>query len=290
MDVLPVVLPIAIGALIGYCTNYIAIKMLFRPRKEVRIGSWRVPFTPGVIPKNQGRIAKAVGAAVSGSLLTQEDLNANLPALKETLVDRIQDALTEQAAPLSALLPQREQGDLVEDLSQLASKKILSGLKRVDMEAIISDVVRTSFGDLLANPMVAMFLGGSMLDSICEKLGLSIGDYIDQKGPAVVEPLVREELDGMLAKPIRENLDDLGIPEEVLRNLLNAVVGHVLDENLPSVFGSLDVQAVVEAKVNAMDARQLEELVLSVMKQELQAVINLGAIIGAVIGTANLLL
>ena len=50
MDLLHIILPIALCAAIGYFTNYIAIKMLFRPRKELRIGSWRVPFTPGVIP------------------------------------------------------------------------------------------------------------------------------------------------------------------------------------------------------------------------------------------------
>ena len=37
-----------------------------------------------------------------------------------------------------------------------------------------------------------------------------------------------------------------------------------------------------------MDVRELEDLVLSVMKNELQAVINLGALIGAVIGTVNI--
>ena len=49
MDFLHIILPIALCAAIGYGTNYIAIKMLFRPRKEIRIGSCRVPFTPGVI-------------------------------------------------------------------------------------------------------------------------------------------------------------------------------------------------------------------------------------------------
>ena len=65
MNIVHIILPIAIGALIGYCTNYIAIKMLFHPRKEMRIGSWRLPFTPGVIPKNKERIASEVGAAVN---------------------------------------------------------------------------------------------------------------------------------------------------------------------------------------------------------------------------------
>ncbi|MDD6065009.1 MAG: DUF445 family protein, partial [Firmicutes bacterium] len=43
----------AIGAVIGYCTNYVAVKMLFRPLKPIRIGKFTLPFTPGVIPKRK---------------------------------------------------------------------------------------------------------------------------------------------------------------------------------------------------------------------------------------------
>ena len=42
-----------IGAVIGYFTNYLAVKMLFRPRREIKIGSKTLPFTPGVIPKRK---------------------------------------------------------------------------------------------------------------------------------------------------------------------------------------------------------------------------------------------
>lgn len=39
-----------LGGIIGYITNGIAIKMLFRPRKAVYLGHWKIPFTPGLIP------------------------------------------------------------------------------------------------------------------------------------------------------------------------------------------------------------------------------------------------
>ena len=288
MDLLHILLPIFLCALVGYCTNYIAIKMLFRPRKELHIGSWRVPFTPGVIPKNQPRIAAAVGKAVSGTLLTQEDMAARLTqaGLKEKLADSIQDAITEQSAPLSDLLP--GDGEVTEEISQVVGGKILESLKKVDMNALVAEVAQTSFGDLFNSPMIAMFLGGGMLDNIILKLSAGVSNYLEEKGPEIVIPMVREELDGMLDKPIRDNLDDLGIPEAALRGLLETVVGHVLENNLQSVLGTLDVQAVVEDKINAMDARELEDLVLSVMKNELQAIVNLGALIGAVIGIINI--
>lgn len=288
MELLHIILPIALCSVIGYCTNYIAIKMLFRPRKEVRIGSWRVPFTPGVIPKNQPRIAAAVGNAVSGTLLTREDMAARITesGLKGKLTDSIQDALTEQSAPLGDLLP--GDGEVTEEVSQVIGGKILEGMKQVDMDALVGEVAQTSFGDLLGNPMIAMFLGGGMLDNLCQKLSAGVSNYLEEKGPELVVPMVKEELDGMLDKPIRDNLDDLGIPEEALRSLLEAVVGHVLENNLQAVVGSLDVQSVVEEKINAMDARELEDLVMAVMKNELQAIVNLGALIGAVIGIINI--
>ena len=289
MDLLHIILPIALCAAIGYGTNYIAIKMLFRPRKEIRIGSCRVPFTPGVIPRNKPRIAAAVGKAVSENLLTREDMTDRLTqaGFKEKLTDSIQDALTEQTAPLSALLPCQEE-ELTQEISQVIGGKILDGLKKVDMNALVTEVAQTSFGDLLGNPMIAMFLGGGMLDNICQKLSAGVSIYLEEKGPEIIALMVKEELDRMLDKSIRENLDDLGIPEEVLRNLLETVVGHVLENNIQSVLGSLDVKAVVEDKINDMDVRELEDLVLSVMKNELQAIVNLGAVIGAVIGVVNI--
>ncbi len=54
-----------LGAVIGYFTNYIAVKMLFRPYRPVRLGRWTLPFTPGVIPRRKGDLARAPSAAPS---------------------------------------------------------------------------------------------------------------------------------------------------------------------------------------------------------------------------------
>ncbi|NFA60605.1 DUF445 family protein [Clostridium sporogenes] len=61
-----------IGGIIGYLTNWIAIKMLFRPYEEKRIFGMKVPFTPGLIPKEKIRIAKSVGNAIGEHLLSSE--------------------------------------------------------------------------------------------------------------------------------------------------------------------------------------------------------------------------
>ena len=82
MEILHIVLPLVLGALIGYVTNYIAVKMLFRPYEAVKIGNNTLPFTPGVIPKNKPRIARACGAAVEGSLFFTESLKIRFFILK----------------------------------------------------------------------------------------------------------------------------------------------------------------------------------------------------------------
>lgn len=67
-----------IGALIGGFTNHLAIKMLFRPHEEKYIGSWRVPFTPGLIPKRRDELAKQFGKTVTNYLLTPETFKKKL--------------------------------------------------------------------------------------------------------------------------------------------------------------------------------------------------------------------
>ncbi len=62
------------GGIIGYFTNWLAIKMLFRPHKKLYIGNLPIPFTPGLIPKERTRIAKSVADAVGDNLLNPDFL------------------------------------------------------------------------------------------------------------------------------------------------------------------------------------------------------------------------
>ncbi|MBD2156206.1 DUF445 family protein [Leptolyngbya sp. FACHB-16] len=66
--------PPVLGGVIGYFTNDVAIKMLFRPYRAIYIGKRKLPFTPGLIPSNQERLAQRVSNAIMGSLLTPDEL------------------------------------------------------------------------------------------------------------------------------------------------------------------------------------------------------------------------
>lgn len=66
--------PPVVGGIIGYFTNDIAIKMLFRPYRAIYVAGRQLPFTPGLIPRNQERLAKRVSDTIMGSLLTPGEL------------------------------------------------------------------------------------------------------------------------------------------------------------------------------------------------------------------------
>ncbi|MFS1511804.1 DUF445 domain-containing protein [Chengkuizengella sp. SCS-71B] len=66
---------IIIGACIGGLTNYLAIKMLFYPRKAIYLFKKKVPFTPGLIPKRKDEIAESLGRVVGDYLVTSESLS-----------------------------------------------------------------------------------------------------------------------------------------------------------------------------------------------------------------------
>ncbi|MCP2732229.1 DUF445 domain-containing protein [Limnofasciculus baicalensis] len=82
--------PIA-GGIIGYFTNDLAIKMLFRPYKPIYIGKRQLPFTPGLIPHNQERLAQRISDTIMGSLLTPTELQRLTKRLLQP--QRVQAAL-----------------------------------------------------------------------------------------------------------------------------------------------------------------------------------------------------
>jgi len=78
------IIPPLVGAIIGYFTNWLAIKMLFRPLKPIYLGKMKLPFTPGILPRERLRLTDSVGETVSRELLTAEVFRSRLaePALK----------------------------------------------------------------------------------------------------------------------------------------------------------------------------------------------------------------
>lgn len=84
-------LPPVAGTVIGYFTNDIAINMLFRPYKAIYLGDRRLPFTPGLIPRNQDRLAQNISRIIMGSLLTPTEIQNLAKKLLQT--ERIESGI-----------------------------------------------------------------------------------------------------------------------------------------------------------------------------------------------------
>ena len=64
----------------------------------------------------------------------------------------------------------------------------------------------------------------------------------------------------------------------------------VAEDKLPALLSSLKLSLVVEERINAMQVEEVEELVLSIMNKELGAIVNLGAVIGLILGLINVII
>ena len=109
----PYVAPPIIGAFIGYLTNKVAIKMLFRPLKPWRLFGIRLPMTPGVIPSKRHDLAVNIGKMVGTHLLTSKEIGRALQKdsfqrhLGGLITGRVGGVLERDLPPLPQLIPKR---------------------------------------------------------------------------------------------------------------------------------------------------------------------------------------
>lgn len=290
MQFLRVILPVLVGAVIGYFTNFIAIKMLFHPHREVRIGKWRVPFTPGIIPQNQERLADAVGKAVGGHLLNGEVLKENFQknGTKEKLIAKVAGSLYESEACLGDFFSTDENhGAAIEKFSEVLSKAAAEKVLQMEFKPIVAQIGRDAMGDFLNHKMVSMLLNEERQDAIYERIAAALYKYLEDNGEEIIKDAIATNVNKLEHKPMRE-IVQAGTSREGLEHLIASVIDRVVERYGQALIGAVDVSKIVKERVESMDVAEMERLTLSVCKHELQAVINLGALIGAVIGIVNI--
>ena len=293
MDIIQMILPVAVGELIGYCTNYIAIKMLFRPKNEIRIGGWKLPFTPGVIPKNKGRLARAAGNAVGNNLVTGDDIKNILcgEELKAHIAEAFADAVFSDDVKISAFAEELSGMDyepLTIRVSAAVSEKIKDEASSVDFASIIKEVASKTISEKLSGSMLSMFINESTVSMITEPIGEVLTSYIEENGAEAIYPVVKSKLDEMGDKSTSEILNEFNADRSAIEDIIGRLYLMIMEKHASDITSFIDVKQIVENKINAMSTDDLEELVMSVMKNELQTIINLGALIGAVIGILNI--
>lgn len=281
-----------VGALIGYATNFLAVKMLFRPLNPIRIGNFILPFTPGIIPKRKEELAKALGKTVGHNLLTSEDIGnmflteeirtkivtETIDFLfgveKHTLKTMLTDYCTEEEYLCSKAY-----------LEKMLCEKIASGISELDLGEIIVNESRRVIKEKTEGTMLALMANDKLIGSVTAPLGAKVEAYIKENGITIIRPIVNKEIENLENQPIAELVLELGLEKEQLSGLVDRIYSEFIRRKVAGFVSQFDIPGIVEQKVNTMDALEIEKLVLSVMKKELRAIVNLGALIGCVIGT-----
>ncbi len=295
-----------IGAVIGYLTNLIAVKMMFHPYKPWRIGRFTLPFTPGIIPKRKPALAKAIGNAVSKYLFTGDDLRRLFldEETKERMVDLAMNALdipidfdgdpsgelnTKTANEvLHELFREEQVASARETMISFFTKRILISVNQVDLGKIITEQGASVLMEKKASlGMAALFINEQTLETFLPPIAEKINEFIVENGEETVRCAVARQVDEYAEKPLHNLLKHIG--EAQIRAIVTATYEkliHGIGDRFTDIF---DISGVVEEKVEAMTPRELETLVLTIMKRELSAIINLGAFIGFILGLFNLL-
>lgn len=288
-----------VGALIGYITNDIAIRMLFHPYKSYHIGGFHVPFTPGLIPAQQERIARAIGTMVSNQLLNEETLRAAL--LSETVLERVRSAVEEGITGLGndtetvreflcTRWPEEKVQLYRHRASSSAERRVVERLSDMDIGHVIATSIENDINQKLSSwgPFSATFEG--LTASIGRSVENLINTQIAEKGPDIIHTQVEKLADDILDARL---CDVYQAYEDRVPKLVSRVVRFyraVVDENLDRMLSMLDIEQIVVDKINSLDPAQLETMVFGVMKRELRAIVYLGAALGFLMGFINLLL
>lgn len=284
-----------IGSVIGYFTNYLAVKMLFRPLKPVKIGKFTLPFTPGIIPKGRDRLAKAIGGAVGNSLLTEEVLQETL--LSDKMMEKVSDAVDkwlsenrENETPLRELLESftGSSEQLMDGASELISEKILKKADEIGVGKLVAEQVASAVKEKIQGTMLAMMLNDSVIDNLSGHIANAVDGHISEHGEEIIKPRVKDEVVKFMEKPAGSLVSSAEKRGADIKGMVLKIYKMVVETKLSGVMDTINIPAIIENKINSMDMLEIEQLTLSVMKKELDAIVWLGAVIGFVLGLFNL--
>ena len=271
MTISPFILMPLFGAVLGYATNWLAIKMLFRPLTAKRLFGVRLPFTPGLMPKERVRLSKAVAKAVGDHLFTPEAIRTAIAAPAtlshvESLVDALcHDLLDNDAEPSANCGPT---GDNANDLLCRFADRL---------------------GQMLDNnPVLTAQLKNLLNKAIENNVGKFAALFInrDKAFESIKAGIIEmaKDADGQRALwgHIKASLTD--DDKRRAKETVHALVAAALKKGADQLVEMIDVTSFVEARINSFDMLEGERIVLSVMGRELRVIMALGGVIGFFVG------
>jgi uncharacterized membrane protein YheB (UPF0754 family) len=243
-EILPWVLPPLLGAVIGYVTNAIAIRMLFRPLAEIRVLGVRLPLTPGIIPKQRAQLAESIGQMVSRELLTEEairrqlateNFQARLDQNIETLLgDVISTPLAELQRGNQELVFTSVESFLSEGLySFFSSRSFIHGVRGI-LGRVIHSVGERQVGELIGETGVGALVVDRLVLLVAQpesrlKIVKAVEGWLEQRrrGNERLADLLSEELTQVLADLVATLLPSLfdslfrWLDQETVREQMN---------------------------------------------------------------------
>ena len=314
-----------LGGVIGYITNDIAIRMLFRPHTAKYIFGIHIPFTPGIIPKEKGRIAEAVGGVISENLMNKEVLEKYL--LSEDMVGKVRSAVKEFISTqqrndetvvqfLGHYLSKEEIDTFAQNINQsitkqtyekLADSSVGEKVAHIAIDHVAQKLTIDGAQELLSGiggalgglgGMAAGLFGGNIVakflgmlrDPAEHFLAKNINTMLRDNGEEIVSNMIGGEVDNFLNKPVSKLLE--GHEEQLAQavNTIESIYRSIITEHLPKILQSIDISKIVRERINEMDVNETEKLIFQVMDKELKAIVWLGALLGLVMGSINFLI
>lgn len=301
-DIIRLLAPVALGGIIGGFTNYIAIKMMFRPYTEKRIFGFTIPFTPGIIPKRQNDLAKAIGRVVSDNLVDADGISKMLLSDEtigklESKTDEIIRSLQTNENSLRSFFSNYAGEERVENLIKRVNDNLVKKIDGIVSDEKIGQTIATSamsalnerIGDGFMGLLAKNALADSIKDKITPKLANLINDVMRGDGRKMILSIVDDEINRFANGTVASWTAN--VSEERIKSLKQDVVklySEKVKTELPRLLRTVDISKIVEDKIQSMDMPTVEKLVLDVANNELYMLVWLGGLLGAIIGVANI--
>lgn len=290
-----------VGAVIGLVTNGIALKMIFRPLYPKYIGKWKIPFTPGLIPKERGRLAKSIGNVISVNLMSPEVLEKTLLSEEmenkvSTAVDRFFSGLEDEHRTLREYLydlfsekdTEQAISSVREDVTGLIKKELSDPhigeqVSRMVMDHVSVKLQEGLLGVLGAERFVSMIAGPAE-----QLLAKNINEMLSSSSEQMVWDIVETESDKFLEQRVCDIVASRKDSVGEIRSAVLSSYRKLVSTQLPRILAAVDISSMVENRINGMDVHEVERLVTDIMNKELNAIVWLGGLLGFIMGFLNI--
>lgn len=284
-----------IGAVIGYFTNMIAVKMLFYPQKEIRLFGRRLPFTPGVIPKGRARLAASVGTVIEKHLLTMEDITRHLLSeqaekkVADTVMEKLSGNIKDEILALTDMDSETYEQRKAE-IVKTVSVQIVNAIQ----SSGATDTIVTAFSEALKEKVnytpLKLIVNDITLNAVIPPTKDMLDTMIDERGTEYIAPVVDKKLNESDSQSGLDLLAQFNLDEHTVRKAVIDAYRKIVNQSVDGILQSVNISSLVEEKINDMSIEEMEKLVQDVMKKELNAIVNLGALIGFILGIINVLI